>query len=83
MGYRATRFPYEWTHERTLFADRPLVDATLAEIGGRWWMFANAPAVPEAAYDTMYWDELHLFFADSPFGPWTPHRRNPVVSDGI
>ena len=27
------------------------------------------------------WDELHLYHADSPLGPWTPHRRNPVKSD--
>jgi len=27
------------------------------------------------------WDELHLYFADSPLGPWTPHERNPIVSD--
>jgi len=25
--------------------------------------------------------DLLLFHADSPFGPWTPHPRNPVVSD--
>ena len=23
----------------------------------------------------------HVFHADSPFGPFTPHRRNPVKSD--
>ena len=53
-----------------------LADCTLAEIGGTWWMFANSP-VPGASY----WDELHLFHAPSPIGPWTPHRLNPVVSD--
>jgi hypothetical protein len=79
--YRATYFPYEWTHERTLLADAPLVDATLAEIGGRWWMFANGPAVREALYDSAWWDELSLYSADSPLGPWTPHPRNPVISD--
>jgi hypothetical protein len=79
--YRATRFPYEWTWERTLLSGVPLLDATLAEIGGRWWMFANSPAVVDATYDSSYWDELHLFVADTPLGPWTPHRRNPVVSD--
>jgi hypothetical protein len=79
--YRAARFPYEWRHERTLFSGRRLVDVTLQEIDGRWWLFANAPAVPEARYESWLWDELHLFHADSPLGPWTPHPRNPVVSD--
>jgi hypothetical protein len=26
-------------------------------------------------------DELHLFHASSPLGPFTPHARNPVKSD--
>jgi len=26
-------------------------------------------------------DELHLFYSDSPLGPWTPHRANPIKSD--
>jgi len=79
--YRATRFPYEWRHERTIMEGRRLVDVTLQEIGGRWWMFANAPAVPEVHYESWAWDELHVFHADSPLGPWTPHPQNPVVSD--
>lgn len=79
--YRATRFPYEWTPETTLFAGRHLVDVTLQEIDGRWWMFANAPATPEVKYESWAWDELHIFYADSPLGPWHAHPRNPVVSD--
>jgi hypothetical protein len=74
--YRAVRPPYEWQLEQVLMKDVPLADCTLAEIDGRWWMFANSP-VPGASY----WDELHLFHAPSPMGPWTPHRLNPVVSD--
>ncbi len=74
--YRGIRAPYEWTLEQVLMKDIPLADCTLAEIGGTWWMFANSP-VPGASY----WDELHLFHAPSPIGPWTPHRLNPVVSD--
>jgi hypothetical protein len=27
------------------------------------------------------WDELHLYYAESPLGPWKAHARNPVVSD--
>ncbi len=74
--YRAVKPPYEWTLEAVVMDDVPLVDCTLVEIGGRWWMFANS-AVPGASF----WDELHLFHAPTPLGPWTPHRGNPVVSD--
>jgi hypothetical protein len=40
--YRAVRAPYEWKFERTLLNDVRLVDATVVEIDGRWWMFAGA-----------------------------------------
>ena len=26
-------------------------------------------------------DELHLYYSDSPLGPWKPHKKNPVKSD--
>jgi hypothetical protein len=26
-------------------------------------------------------DELHLFYAETPLGPWTPHPRNPITTD--
>jgi hypothetical protein len=56
------------------------VDATLAEVDGRWWMFANIGQ--ERASRWSDWnEELHVFHAPSPLGPWTPHRRNPVKSD--
>lgn len=74
--YRARRFPFEWEFDRVLLDDTPAVDATLAEVDGRWWMFANV-AVEHASS----WDELHIFHAPSPLGPWTPHACNPVKSD--
>lgn len=72
--YRSTSFPFEWQLEKVLLEDVRAKDATLAEIDGRWWMFVSIAehAIP---------DELFLFYADSPLGPWTPHPRNPVKSD--
>ena len=74
--FRATSFPREWAFDRALVPGVRAVDATIAEIDGQWWMFASVS--PHAETE---WDELCLFFADSPLGPWTPHRRNPVKSD--
>lgn len=74
--YIARRFPFEWEHERTLLHGVKLYDATLARIGGRWWMFASPATLGGSTYE-----ELDLYFADSPLGPWQPHPRNPVVSD--
>jgi hypothetical protein len=78
--YRASAFPYEWELEATLLADVRAVDPTLVEIDGRWWMFTNI--APDGSSDPSCWDDdLHLFHAPSPLGPWIPHRRNPVKSD--
>jgi hypothetical protein len=74
--YRCTSFPGGWELCATLLRDVSATDATLAEVDGRWWMFVNL-AVPGASKN----DELHLYYADSPLGPWHPHRRNPVKSD--
>jgi len=74
--YRAVKAPYEWKFERTLLNDVRLVDATVVEIDGRWWMFAGAVSRGGSRCD-----ELNIYYADSPLGPWCSHRRNPVVSD--
>lgn len=72
--YRAKSFPFVWQLEKVLMTDVRAKDATLAEIDGKWWMFVSMSehSIP---------DELYLFSADTPLGPWTPHQRNPVKSD--
>ena len=72
--YRSTSFPFEWELEKVLMTDVRAKDATLAKVDGIWWMFVSIAehSIP---------DELYLFSAESPLGPWTPHRRNPVKSD--
>ena len=72
--YRSTSFPFDWQLEQVLLKDVRANDATLAEIDGTWWMFVciSEQSIP---------DELYLFYADTPLGPWTPHPRNPVKSD--
>ena len=75
--YRATSFPFKWKPVKVLLEARSPVDATLAEVNGQWLMFVNI----EEEGVAVNWDELHLYFADSPLGPWTPHERNPIVSD--
>ena len=74
--YRAVKPPFEWTLDRVLMDDSSLCDATIAEIGGQWWLFACRliPGLRE-------WNDLMIYRASSPFGPWIPHPRNPVVSD--
>jgi hypothetical protein len=74
--YRATQFPYRWELDCALLKDVNAVDATIHRFENRWWMFVNI-ALPGASSC----DELHIYHADSPRGPWLPHRRNPLKSD--
>jgi hypothetical protein len=74
--YRCVNFPSHWRLERVLLSGLNAFDPTLAFLSGRWWLFANIPA-----YGAGVNDELHVFYADSPVGPWTPHRNNPIKSD--
>lgn len=74
--YECTAFPDQWQLHSTLMPDTRAVDSTLFEYHGRWWLFA-AMGSEEAAFN----EELCVFYSDSPFGPWAPHLRNPVISD--
>ena len=72
--YSTDRFPHEWKLETVLLEGIAARDATLFEVEGVWWMFV-------AIADTEFSDELHLYYSESPLGPWKPHAKNPVRSD--
>jgi hypothetical protein len=74
--FRATEFPHRWAFDRVLISNVRAVDTTLAEFNGRWWLFTSIASGPDQP-----WEELSIFYADSPVGPWIPHHRNPVKSD--
>lgn len=73
--FRATDFPYGWEQVSVLLRDLEAVDATPFEHDGRWWMYLTTPSTPNV------YDELSLYTAATPEGPWTPHRLNPLLSD--
>lgn len=75
--YRSVSFPFDWQPQQVLLEANCPLDATLIEVNGTWWMFVN---IQEESV-TVNWDELHLYYSESPFGPWKPHARNPVISD--
>jgi len=74
--YHCVAFPSRWKLERVLLSGLAASDPTPAFVFGKWWLFAGIPVSGTGASV-----ELHLFYADSPLGPWTPHRANPVKSD--
>jgi hypothetical protein len=74
--FRATDFPGGWVKHATLVGDIVASDATLLEHEGRWWMFATVRDGGGA-----FSDALHLWSAPDFRGPWTAHRKNPVLID--
>jgi len=74
--YRAAAFPMQWEPVCNLIEGWNCVDPTLYHHGEHWYLFAN---VAESGGST--WDELFLFVADGPAGPFRPHPANPIVSD--
>ncbi|AET93239.1 hypothetical protein BYI23_C010930 [Burkholderia sp. YI23] len=74
--YRAASFPTEWVLHKVVMRDIVAADTTLHFDGKTWWMFTSV-----AEDGGPNWDELSIFHSDSPFGEWTAHPMNPVVSD--
>lgn len=75
--YESRQFPDRWVPGPVIF-DGPMLDPSLFQYAGRWWLFGHLPPGPGAKAD----GELSVFFADDPMtGRWTPHPLNPVVSD--
>ena len=64
--YRAEAFPAGWQQVATLLHGE-FADATLHDDGGTWWLFAQRGL-----------DELRLYHADEPTGPWREHARSPL-----
>lgn len=64
----------EWKHVADLLPGERVLDPTILEHERNWWLFGTKPGDRSL-------DQLHLWHAESPLGPWTPHRLNPVKTD--
>jgi hypothetical protein len=73
--YRAVDYPLRWELEKDLIK-KPLVDASLVEWQGRWYLFASDPSRRGHKKNA----ELQIFHSETPLGPWTQHYLNPVMS---
>lgn len=76
--YRADKFPGLFARDRVQLEGVKAVDPTLHRADGRCWLFAND--FPQGGNPH---DQLNLFWADSPHGPWTAHPANPLRSDAF
>jgi hypothetical protein len=74
--WAATEFPLGWELVGALLEDVPAVDVSVLEHDGLYWMWFGFTS-GGARRD----DETFLYFSDRLDSGWTPHPRNPVVSD--
>ena len=74
--YEELSFPRRWRKATVLFHNIAASDATLHVHDDHWWMFVN---IRHDGFTGS--DELFLFYARNPFGPWTEHAQNPIKSD--
>lgn len=74
--WAATDFPTGWTRVAALLEGVGAVDASILCHRGLYWMWANQ-SFEGGCID----DETFLYFSDRLESGWTPHPRNPVVSD--
>lgn len=74
--YRAVEFPYRWELYSTPMSGVSAVDSTLVQHGGKFFLFTTGLGGREAEIA-----ELSIFSSETPFGPWHPHARNPVICD--
>lgn len=75
--YRCLEYPTRFERVATWFKGVRMVDVTVFEHEGRWWLFC---AVKEKGL--RYDESLCAFYSDHPLeDTWTPHPLNPLVRD--
>ncbi|XP_042472770.1 glucosamine inositolphosphorylceramide transferase 1 [Zingiber officinale] len=71
--YRALEFPLKWELEKVILK-KPLIDSFIVNFRGHFWLFGSDFSVHGAKKN----GELEIWYSSSPFGPWLPHKQNPV-----
>ncbi len=75
--FRASVFPDQWDVIAILMEGIRAVDTTVFEWASRWWMLTSTASTGRT------FNQLLLFHAPSPLGPWIAHDHNPVLIDII
>ncbi len=72
--YRATAFPKAWEKVCDLISG-PVVDASVIQVNGTWWMFYTLDGADQRAMR-----ELYIASAPRLTGPWTPANAPALIS---
>jgi hypothetical protein len=72
--YRASEDRSAWTKAATLISGISIIDPTIFEHGGQWWLFGTRADAGDN-WKLFAWHANHLM------GPWRPHLANPIKTD--
>ena len=64
----------EMLENQTVLIDEPLLDSTIIENDGKYWLFCTKRGNESNKC-------LNIYYSDTPEGPWKSHSKNPVVAD--
>ncbi len=64
--------PSIWEKKHTIIKGVDVVDPSLIEYNGKWWLFFSRSGD---------YSNLYLWYAEDLFGDWKPHKNNPVKID--
>ena len=67
--YKAINFPYNWRFIKTLLSGETYSDNTIFNYDNIWWLYTQ----------TRMYDNLKLYYADIPQGPWFEHPKSPII----
>ncbi len=65
--------PSNWEKKYTIIEGVDVVDPSLIEYNGKWWLFFTRAKTGNGI--------LYLWYAEDLFGEWKPHKNNPVKTD--
>ncbi|XP_019193846.1 PREDICTED: glycosyltransferase family protein 64 protein C5-like [Ipomoea nil] len=73
--YRAVNFPLQWKLEKVIMK-KPMVDSFLILHDRKYWLFGS----DHSGIGTQKNGQLEIWYSTSPFGPWRPHKKNPIYN---
>jgi hypothetical protein len=66
--YKAKEFPNKWLLVSELLAGKEYADSAIFQFDDLWWLFSTT------------FNDLRLFHAKVPIGPWVEHPASPIAS---
>lgn len=72
--YKAIKFPSTWEKVKVLIENITASDSTLFKYNDLWWLTCS---LRDGGNNL----RLYIYYSDDLFGPWQPHKKNPVKTD--